>query len=376
MPRLPAFILLLVLFLFSACSTPSWFPIKKGPPHLAKSKELVDKEVVIIDKEEYVKVLNPKASEAGGQPKYIYVPVKEYLAKKDSFATTASRKEQPSKDARLSAEPTAPATEKEGSSVTKPLPTVPDLKKKVVITHFDDRITQADETFGDWAAEKLIKEVNRRSLRTLFVDFEMVKEFLEKRQISLSDLETPKVLQLLSEVFGIHAIVVGHLSGPYVFTTKAGKDDGTASAIIKIEMTVVDTFSGKTIKNLSAANPIIAAKERGTFSEEKAKLKAIDFAVADLGRSLARELDGLNWFCRIAKVEGEDVFLNAGKLTGLKVGDVLNIVDPGEPGKQNQVKGKVQISAFFGIDASVGRLINGVKPDSNDVLTLAKRERF
>ena len=376
MPRLPAFILLLVLFLFSACSTPSWFPIKKGPPHLAKSKELVDKEVVIIDKEEYVKVLNPKASEAGGQPKYIYVPVKEYLAKEDSFATTASQKEQPSKDARLSAEPTAPATEKEGSSVTKPLPTVPDLKKKVVITHFDDRITQADETFGDWAAEKLIKEVNRRSLRTLFVDFEMVKEFLEKRQISLSDLETPKVLQLLSEVFGIHAIVVGHLSGPYVFTTKAGKDDGTASAIIKIEMTVVDTFSGKTIKNLSAANPIIAAKERGTFSEEKAKLKAIDFAVADLGRSLARELDGLNWFCRIAKVEGEDVFLNAGKLTGLKVGDVLNIVDPGEPGKQNQVKGKVQISAFFGIDASVGRLINGVKPDSNDVLTLAKRERF
>ena len=53
----------LYLLFSSACSTPSWFPIKKGPPHKAKTKELIDKEVVLIDKEEYVKVSNPKASE-------------------------------------------------------------------------------------------------------------------------------------------------------------------------------------------------------------------------------------------------------------------------------------------------------------------------
>ena len=377
MPRLHALILLFAFFFVSACSTPSWLPIKKGPLHLAKSKDLVDKEVVLIDKEEYVKVLNPRASEGGGQPKYLYVPVREYLAKRESFTTAVSLKEEPPKDTQISVKPTAPGVDKEGLSVTTPSSTAPNLKKKVVITHFDDRTTQADETFGDWAAEKLIKEVNRRSLGTLFVDFQMVKKFLEKNQMGLMDLQTPKGLQLLNEVFGIHAIVFGHLSGPYVFITKTGKDlEETASAIIKIEMNVVDTFSGKTIKNLSAANPIIAAKERGTFSEEKAKLKAIDFAIADLGRALARELEGLNWFCRIAKVEGDEVFLSAGKLTGLKVGDVLDVVDPGKPGQQKQVKGKVQISAFIGIDASVGRLINGTKPDSNDILTLAKREGF
>jgi hypothetical protein len=357
--------------------TPSWSPIKKGPPHLAKSKELVDKEVVLIDREEYVKVVNPRVSEGGGQPKYLYVPVKEYLAKKDSFVMPVFRKGEPPRETRASTPAPTAGAEKEGLSVTTSLSTAPRLKKKVIITHFDDRTTQADETFGDWAAEKLMKEVTRRSLGALFVDFQMVKDFLEKRQIAPTDLETPKVLQLLNEVFGIHAVVFGHLSGPYVFTINTGKDpETTASAIIKIEMNVVDTFSGKAIKSLSAANPIIAAKERGTFSEEKAKLKAIDFTIADLGRSLARELDGLNWFCRIAKVEGEEVFLNAGKLTGLKVGDVLEIADPGEPGGKNQVKGKVQISAFIGIDASVGRLINGTKPDSNDILTLAQREGF
>jgi hypothetical protein len=368
---------LIVLFLFffvSACSTPSWFPIKPGPPHLAKSKELVDKEVILIDKEEYVKVINPEASQGPGQAKYIYVPAKEFLAKKNSYVLPSARKEERRKEADISATPAVSSMEKE-SVLTTPPSNAPRLKKKVVITYFDDRTPQADETFGDWASEKLIKEVNRRSLGVLFVDFQMIKDFLGKRGMGPADLETPVALRLLNEVFGIHAVAFGHLSGPYVFTTgMSNQPDGTAAAIIKIEMSVVDTFSGKAIKSLSAANPISAAKERGAFSEEKAKVKAIDLAIADLARSFAKELEGLNWFCRIAKVDGEEVFLNAGKLTGLKVGDVLDVVDPGEPGGKTQVKGKVRISDFIGIDASVGKLINGTKPDSNDILTLAKRE--
>jgi len=136
----------------------------------------------------------------------------------------------------------------------------------------------------------------------------------------------------------------------------------------------VDTISGKTLKNLSASNPIVAAKEKGTFSEEKAKVRAIDFAIAELGRSLTTELDRLDWFCRIAKVEGEEVYINAGRLTGLKVGDVMDVIRSGGSGERGEVKGKIKISAFFGIDASLGRLIQGKNPNVNDILKLAKSE--
>jgi hypothetical protein len=139
-------------------------------------------------------------------------------------------------------------------------------------------------------------------------------------------------------------------------------------------MRLVDTLTGKTLKNLSANNPIFSTKQTGTFSEEKAKVKAIDLTIADLGRALARELDGMDWFCRIAKVEGEEVYINAGKLTGLKVGDVIEVFRPGAPGERGEVKGKVKISAFFGIDASMGRLIQGKNPDVNDIVKLAKGE--
>jgi hypothetical protein len=203
----------------------------------------------------------------------------------------------------------------------------------------------------------------------------MVKEFFEKKGNDLKDLETSKGLQYLNEVFGVHALIAGELSGPYVFTTKTTKDqEGTASAIIKIDTRLVDTSTGRTVKNLSANNPIIAAKEKGSFSEEKAKVKAIDVTIANLGRSLAKELDGMDWSCRIAKVQGEEVYVNAGRLTGLQVGDVMEVFRPSGSGRPGEIKGKIRISAFFGLDASMGRLVQGKDPDVNDILKLAKSQ--
>jgi hypothetical protein len=141
---------------------------------------------------------------------------------------------------------------------------------------------------------------------------------------------------------------------------------------MRIELRLVDTFSGKTFKNLSASNPITGTKEKGSFSEEKAKMKAIDLTIGELSRSLSRELEGLDWFCRVAKVEGEEVYINAGRLTGLKVGDVMEVFRPEGPGERGEVKGKIQISAWFGIDASIGKSIQGRKPDVDDIIKIAK----
>jgi len=372
--RFSIFFLLFTFFLVFACSTPSWFPIKKGPPHKAKMKELLDKEVVIVDRAEYVKVLNPRALEKSDQPKYLYIPVDEYLSKRETFTSAAIQKDEAKKESPTSSmKPSPSPIEREVFSPSPSISRLPDLKKKIMIAHFDDQTTLPEEVFGDWVAEKLIKELNRRSQRILFIDYQTVKEFLEMKGFVLTDLETPKVLHLLNEVFGIHALVAGRLSGPYVFTTKASKDqEVTASAIIKIETRLMDTFAGKTLKNLSVNNPILATKERGSFSEEKAKMKAIDLTISDLSRSLSSELDGLDWFCRVAKVDGEEVYINAGRLTGIKVGDVMEVFRPGGPGEREEVKGKIQILAWFGIDASIGKMIQGKKPDVNDILKIAQ----
>jgi hypothetical protein len=375
MARSSIVILLLVFFLISACSSPSWFPFKKGPDYKGKLKEFSDKEIIIVDNREYVKVLNPDASQGKDQPKYLFIPIEEYLSKKETFITPVIRKEEPKKELTVTTPSPTPPPRATVSSASPSRPLVSNLKRKVVMAHLDDRAIQADEVLGDVIAEKLIKELDRRSQRILFVDYQMVKDFLQKEGVPETDLETPKVLHFLNEVFGIHAFVVGQLSGPYVFTTKRAKDqEETSSAIIRIEMRLVDTLSGKTIKALSANNPILGARGSGDFSDEKAKSKAIDLTISDLGTRLSKELDSLDWFCRIAKVDDEEVYLNAGSLTGLKVGDVLDVISPVGPGQQGETKGKIRISSCFGIDASMARLIQGKKPDMNDILKLARRE--
>ena len=139
-------------------------------------------------------------------------------------------------------------------------------------------------------------------------------------------------------------------------------------------MKVIDTFSGKPFKQFSANNPVTAAKEKGPFPEEKAKIKAIDLTLSDLSWALSRELDGMDWSCRIVKVEGDEIYLNAGRQTGLKVGDTLEVFRPGENGDRGELKGKIRISAYLGIDASMGKALDAKKPDVRDIVRLATRE--
>ncbi len=337
-------------------------------------KELLNKEVVIIDGEEYVKVTNPEASKGTGQSRYLYIPVDEYLSRAEAFVTPVSPSEVATKGASPSVSQSLPiAVEKEVFAVPQSSFTTQEPKRRVVLTYFDDPSTQADESYGDWMAEKLAQDVSQRSQRILFVDYQRVKELLEKEGYASSELETPKVLRLLDRAFGIHAMVLGRLSGPYVFTTKTIKErEETSKAILKVELSIVDTLSGKTLKTLSATNPIIASREKGTYSEEKAKIKAIDLAISDLGKALARELDSLNWYCRVANMEGEDIYINAGRLTGLRIGDVMEVFRSGDLHEEKGQKSKIRISGFLGIDASMGRLIEGKKPDVNDMLRFAK----
>src|SRR4030042_6271655 len=139
MPRPLIFILLFILLLVFACSMPSWIPLKKGPPHKAKMKELLDKEVIIIDKREYVKVLNPRASEGKDQPKYLYIPVDEYLSKRETFTTPPMRMEEVKKEATVASAIPSTSLAEETLILSPSKSTPPGLKKKVLIPFFVDQ---------------------------------------------------------------------------------------------------------------------------------------------------------------------------------------------------------------------------------------------
>jgi len=360
----------LIFFVISSCSTPSWFPIKKGAPHKAKLKELLDKEIVIIEGQEYIKVLNENGTQAGSSQKYLYIPIDEYLSKKDRYVLPSIAKDKEKREFTKIAQPTELKKE---ISIKTPVGSVSSRLKKKVMVYFDDRISSGEEILGDWISERLMNEINRRSKEVLFIDYQSVKDFLKQREILIEDIQRPDVLKLLNEVFGIHILAKGELTGPYVFTTKGGKES-SASSILKIEMKLINASSGKIINTLYSTNPILSTKEYGFLSDEKAKSKAIDLCIADISRSLIEEIAKVDWFCRIARIDGEEVYINAGKLTGIKPGDVLDIFNNVQYGEKRVAKGRIEVSNLVGIDASMGRLISGEKPELEDILKLTKKE--
>jgi len=74
------------------------------------------------------------------------------------------------------------------------------------------------------------------------------------------------------------------------------------------------------------------------------------------------------------KVEGEELYLNAGRLTGLRVGDRLEVFSPGDSEGRKEPRAQIQISGFLGTDASTARSINGRHPEVNDLLKMARRD--
>jgi hypothetical protein len=92
-------------------------------------------------------------------------------------------------------------------------------------------------------------------------------------------------------------------------------------------------------------------------------VRAIDLAIELVSDDLLKTVLDLDWHARIASGEGEKVFSDAGRLSGLQQGDVLQVYAPGEQiidktTKQSlgrtkgDFKGELQVSELFGVDAA------------------------
>ncbi len=92
-------------------------------------------------------------------------------------------------------------------------------------------------------------------------------------------------------------------------------------------------------------------------------------------------LDRLSWEGRVALVKGERIFLNAGRLSGIQVGDILKIEEEGEDvfdpetgaliGKiPGRIKGSVEVVSYFGKDGSISVLHSGSGFKENDLVEL------
>jgi hypothetical protein len=171
---------------------------------------------------------------------------------------------------------------------------------------------------------------------------------------------------------------------------------GDAVGFIRRSKALVETqtrlraFAGKNGKEI--LNQIRSASEEassthymedgGRASEDPELVKqSVRKAFMNGMPELVRAIEKLNWEGRVAMISGEKIYVNAGRLSGIQIGDVLKITEDGEDvydpetGKfigtaPGRMKGTVEVVSYFGKDGAISLIHSGSGFKENDRVEL------
>ncbi|MCX7965376.1 MAG: hypothetical protein N2596_01945 [Syntrophorhabdaceae bacterium] len=381
----------------------SIFSKKKDKDTAAKEKteKLEDTEpkpgdIKVIDGVEYIYARNRKYMLIPNEPEYIWVRKDQYspgiLQSLVSAAQKKERDELTSRIAKLEEElkkrniapqvvyPTQISPFSPGFGYIQaftPIPfsyPSPKMRRRVIILPIEDQTNYKDEQIGELATRRLISRLESTGA-IICVD---------PATLNINDkITNQNNMKLLNELYGIQAIVKGVLNDIYSSSSKIeGKETKEVSfAISKITLEIYNTDTGLMLKQLSGRNPVSLTKESGDLSSEKAKIKAIDLAIEVIAEDLLKAILMLDWHARIASLDKEKVYINAGRLSGLEIGNILEVYSPGEQiidektntplGKvRGKYKGEIEISELFGVDASWAKVKKGGNFSPTDLVYL------
>ena len=254
------------------------------------------------------------------------------------------------------------------------------LKYKVVVAEFQDNTKQGGKRgLGALVTQQLAQQLEETGA-VIVADMEQVKKTVGGGE--LNSLSAPSTLWKLRTLLGVQGVVMGKIQDVMVGTGKQAKTE-EALAFAKIDVQLLDTDTGNVMRSIKVENPIYASHAVGESSQDKALSNAVNVALQGVSEGILRGLAGLEWSTSVATVEGEKIYLNAGKSTGLKIGDELEIYNPGRQVKNpttgvslgrlpGTLQGKVKISQLFGLDAAEAKVVSGGNITSGDMVRLSK----
>ncbi len=220
---------------------------------------------------------------------------------------------------------------------------MPVLRRKVVLLSL----------LGDLGLDvlSLLPAALRRTQGLVPVDAAQLSQLLSQKGLDVSDLAKASVRREIAFEAGIHAYILVYFPQEQNLV-KGQKSSLRIDAVHATENVLIGSYLAS-VEDFSKVAPRISE---------------------DIIRAT-------EWSCRIAKADGQYVYLNAGRLTGLRPGDKLTVyargrefVDPVTgrslgfaPGEQ---KGHIVIETLFGTDAAKAKVIDGHDFEPGDIVKM------
>ena len=281
-------------------------------------------------------------------------------------------------------------TPKSSGSVLDRATILNQLKKRVMVLSFWNDTPATQGPFGNYAADELRR--NLAETQKVIIPNDIKTELGTENFVQGDKI---RVAQLLREGrrLGVSVLIIGKISR--IVFRQNGDEVGLfrqrrSLAAVQLEAKLFDVQGGREIMAVARpgeANTSSLAALEGNNDLESQEFRieltqnAIKMAAANLVPDVLRAVDKINWQGRIAKTAGSDIYVSAGRSSGLIAGDILRVMNPGDDiydpvngaylgRSRGQLKGTVEVVDFIGPDGAKAVLHTGGNVKEGDLVEL------
>ncbi|RBA23214.1 CsgG/HfaB family protein [Herminiimonas fonticola] len=257
-------------------------------------------------------------------------------------------------------------------------PQVKTLKRKIAIGRFTNE-TRYGKTFQIDANQDPLGKQASDMLNNRLISS---NKFLTFERSDLEKIKSEQALLKEGNLIGVDTLILGSVTE--FGRSTSGKSGFLSSTKIqiaraKVEIRLVDARTGYLF--FTATGTGEASTESGEVAGFGSRAdydgtlndRAIGAAISDVQNALISKLEERPWRTDILKVSGRQIFISGGARQGLKVGDVLVVMQQGETVKSNQTGfaitlppaliGKIRVTSLFGDnetnEGAIGELVSG-----------------
>jgi len=345
-------------------------------------------DIKAIDGIEYIYVSNRKYMFTPYEPEYVWERKDQYVPRmgQNLLADRESEKERKALESRISkleedlkkkgiapqiAYPpqmtSLPSSVVGNTFPTKPSSNFPSpkMRRRIIVLPIADETHYKKEHFGELASKMFISRLENTN-NIICID---------PNTLNLKgQLTDPENMTVLNEVYGVQAVLKGTLSDTVT---------GSSPAAFIMSLFMYDTETGAVLRQFSGRSSLPFSKDAEGLALEEAKIKSIDASIGLIATDIIKNLHTIEWHARIASIENGIVYINAGRLSGLEDGAVLEVYSPGVQvfdsktkaplGKmKGSYKGKLKVSDLFGVDASRAQTVSGGNFSVSDLVYVKK----
>ena len=283
--------------------------------------------------------------------------------------------------------PTTTVKKKESVSIETPKGMV-GLKRRIGVVDFENKTTYGANRLGTSASDILITEL-AKSGKFIVVERDKMNQVMAEQKLAMTGAIDPSTAAKVGRILGLNAIVTGAIS-QFGETTEGSEYliTQSKSQIVKctVDIRVVDAETGQVLYADSGSG--LGKKHSGgvlglgtrTGYDETLEGDALRAAIAKFVDNIVAQVEKKPWSCRVADVDGQNIYLNAGSESGVKIGTKMLVLRAGKQikdpttglviGNAESQIGEMKVVRYFGEDGSVAQLTSGSMPAAGDVARL------